>query len=237
VDWVTANHVKPAVANMSLGGGASSTLDAAVQNSINAGVGYAVAAGNGNFLGRQDACNYSPARVPEAMTIGATSSSDAKASYSNYGDCVDWFAPGVSITSAWYTSNSATNTISGTSMASPHTAGVAALYLQANPGASPLAVRDALYDATTKNIVTSSSTANNHLLYSLFGGGRRPRRTTRPQRRSRIRAATSPAASPTPAATRTARLAPGVGTLETEVPPLPKTRHAPTPLRAPTRSA
>ncbi|HUH12731.1 MAG TPA: S8 family serine peptidase [Longimicrobiales bacterium] len=177
VDWVTANHVKPATANMSLGGGASSSLDDAVRNSIAAGVGYAVAAGNGDFLGRQqDACNYSPARVAEAMTIGATNNSDQKASWSNYGNCVDWFAPGVSITSAWYTSTTATNTISGTSMASPHTAGVAALFLEANPGASPAAVRDAIYAATTKGIVTSSSTANNHLLYSLFtdGGGGEP---------------------------------------------------------------
>jgi subtilisin family serine protease len=172
IDWVTANHVKPAVANMSLGGGASSTLDAAVQNSIAAGVGYAVAAGNGNFAGRaQDACNYSPARVPEAMTIGATTSSDAKASYSNYGNCVDWFAPGSSITSAWYTNDDATNTISGTSMATPHTAGVAALYLEVDPNASPLAVRNALYDLTTKGVVTSANTANNHLLYSIIGTG------------------------------------------------------------------
>jgi subtilisin family serine protease len=175
IDYVTANHVKPAVANMSLGGGASTTLDAAVQNSIAAGVGYAVAAGNGNWIGRQDdACKYSPARVPEAMTIGATTSSDAKASYSNYGNCVDWFAPGSSITSAWYTSNTATNTISGTSMAAPHTAGAAALYLQVNTGASPQQVRDALYNATTKGVVTSSSTANNHLLYTFFSGGGDP---------------------------------------------------------------
>ncbi|MFO7587839.1 MAG: S8 family serine peptidase [Gemmatimonadota bacterium] len=172
IDWVTANHVKPAVANMSLGGGASSSVDEAVQNSIAAGVGYAVAAGNGNFIGRQqDACNYSPARVPEAMTIGATDKTDKKASWSNYGSCVDWFAPGVGITSAWYTGNTATNTISGTSMASPHTAGVAALYLEANPSASAATVRNALYDATTKGIVTSSSTANNHLLYSVVSGG------------------------------------------------------------------
>jgi subtilisin family serine protease len=177
IDWVTAQTARPAVANMSLGGGASSSLDAAVQNSIAAGVGYAVAAGNGNFIGRQDdACKYSPARVPEAMTVSATDDTDKKASWANYGNCVDWFAPGVNITSAWYTSDTATKTISGTSMATPHTTGVAALYLEANPGASPQQVRDALYDATTKGIVTSSSTANNHLLYSLFGDVRAARK-------------------------------------------------------------
>jgi subtilisin family serine protease len=169
VDWVTGHHTgtSPAVANMSLGGGASTALDTAVRNSIADGVSYAVAAGNGNAGGRQqDACKYSPARVPEAMTIGATDKTDRKASWSNYGSCVDWFAPGVSITSAWYTSDTATNTISGTSMATPHTAAVAALYLQSNTGASPQTVRDALYAATTKGIVSSSSTANNHLLFT-----------------------------------------------------------------------
>ena len=169
IDWVTGNHAagQPAVANMSLGGSGNSSVDAAVSNMIADGVATAVAAGNGNQGGRQqDACRYSPARVSAAMTIGATDSTDRKATWSNYGNCVDWFAPGVSILSSWSTSNTATNTISGTSMATPHTTGVAALYLQSNSGASPAAVRDALYANTTKGVVTSSSTANNHLLFT-----------------------------------------------------------------------
>jgi subtilisin family serine protease len=171
VDWVTGNHAAgaPAVANMSLGGGASTALDTAVQNSIADGVSYAIAAGNGNQGGRgQDACRQSPARVADAMTIGATDSTDTKTSWSNFGGCVDWFAPGLGITSAWYSSNTATNTISGTSMATPHTAGVAALYLQGNPGASPATVRQALYDNSTKGAVKASKTTNNHLLFSNY---------------------------------------------------------------------
>jgi serine protease len=168
VDWVTANHVKPAVANMSLGGGASSALDTAVNNSIAAGVFYAVAAGNDNA----NACNYSPARAANAMTVGSTTSTDARSSFSNFGTCVDIFAPGSSITSAWYTSNSATNTISGTSMASPHVAGVAALYLAGNTTASPSAVTTAINNNATLNKVTSAGTGSpNRLLYSQFGGG------------------------------------------------------------------
>ncbi len=172
VNWVTNHHIAtgtPAVANMSLGGGANSSVDTAVKNSIAKGVSYAIAAGNGNAGGKeQDACKYSPARVSEAMTIGATDKSDTKARWSNYGPCVDWFAPGVGITSAWYTSDIATNTISGTSMATPHTAGVAAQYLQSNTAASPQQVRDALYANTTKGIVKSSKTTNNHLLLTNY---------------------------------------------------------------------
>jgi subtilisin family serine protease len=167
LDWVTAQHAKPAVANMSLGGGASSSADEAVGRMIASGVATAVAAGNGNNGGvGQNACNYSPARVPAAMTIGATDKGDRKAPWSNYGDCIDWFAPGVGITSAWYTSSTATNTISGTSMAAPHTTGVAAVYLQSHISASPSTVRNALYANLTKGIVTLSRTANNHLLYT-----------------------------------------------------------------------
>lgn len=169
MDWVTANHLTPATANMSLGGGASVSVDDAARRMIASGVATGIAAGNGNIAGiAQDACKYSPARVAEAMTIGSTTKTDAKSSFSNYGTCVDWFAPGSGITSSWYTSDVATNTISGTSMATPHVVGVAALYLQSNPGASPQTVRDALYAATTKGIVTSSKTANNHLLFTNY---------------------------------------------------------------------
>ncbi len=135
---MTGNHPSgaPAVANMSLGGGASTTVDNAVKNAIADGVTFAVAAGNSNA----DACRFSPARVPEALTVGATTQTDAKASYSNYGKCLDLWAPGTSITSSWNSSDSATNTISGTSMATPHVAGVAALYLQGNPSSNPATV-------------------------------------------------------------------------------------------------
>jgi subtilisin family serine protease len=170
IDWITGNHAagQPAVANLSLGGGANTSVDDAVRRMIADGVATAIAAGNGNKRGQQNACNYSPARVTQGMTIGATNNTDTKASWSNYGSCVDWFAPGVSITSAWKNTNTATNTISGTSMATPHTAGVAALYLQGHPSASPQVVRDALAANTTKGVVKNSNTTNNNLLFSNY---------------------------------------------------------------------
>ena len=115
-----------------------------------------------------NACNYSPASEPTAITVGATTSADARASYSNYGSCLDVFAPGSFITSAWHTSNTATNTISGTSMASPHVAGVAALALQANPQSSPAQIASFITGYATLNKVTSAGTGSpNRLVYSL----------------------------------------------------------------------
>ena len=178
VDWVTGNHQagEPAVANMSLGGGANAALDTAVRNMIADGVSVAIAAGNGNILGFPvNSCNQSPARVAEGITVGASDSNDAKASFSNYGTCVDLHAPGVNITSSWGTADTATNTISGTSMASPHVAGVAAQFLQNNPTASPAVVQQTIKDLSTKGVVTGTagglfggSTPNNHLLFTNF---------------------------------------------------------------------
>ncbi|WP_417446090.1 S8 family peptidase [Kangiella sp.] len=165
IDWVANNHTKPAVANMSLGGGASSSIDTAVANLVSAGVTVVVAAGNDN----SSACNYSPAREPSAITVGSTTSSDSRSSFSNYGSCLDIYAPGSSITSAW--SNGGTNTISGTSMASPHVAGVAALYLADNPTATPSQVDTAITDAATPGVVSDAKSGSpNLLLYSLFDG-------------------------------------------------------------------
>ena len=164
VDWVTINRGPgPAVANMSLGGGASSSLDTAVNKSIQSGVTYSIAAGNSNA----DACRYSPARVPEAITVGATTSTDSRASYSNFGSCLDLFAPGSNITSTWLAGGVAT--ISGTSMAAPHVAGVAVLYLQGHPNALPVEVATAMVNnSSSVRIGNSGRKSPNRLLYSLI---------------------------------------------------------------------
>jgi aqualysin 1 len=171
IDWVTANKVRPAVANMSLGGPASTSLDNAVTKSIASGVAYAVAAGNDNA----NACNTSPARTLEAVTVGATTSTDARSSFSNFGDCLDVFAPGSSITSAWHTTNTATNTISGTSMATPHVAGAAALYLQGRPNDTPAQVREAIVNTATSGVVAGAGTGSpNKLLFAPLPAGDPP---------------------------------------------------------------
>ena len=170
VDWVTGDHTSGgAVANMSLGGtGSNATLENAVRASISDGTVYAIASGNSN----SDACNFTPARTPEAITVNASTINDARASFSNFGTCTDIFAPGENITSAWNTSDSATNTISGTSMATPHVAGGAAIILNANPGMAPQTVATTMYNNSTPNKITNPGTGSpNRLLFVNTGGG------------------------------------------------------------------
>ncbi|MFI5911154.1 S8 family serine peptidase [Dactylosporangium sp. NPDC051541] len=161
IDWITANAQKPAVVNMSLGGAADGSVDQAVRNSIAAGITYAVAAGNSNI----DACTVSPARTAEAITVGATDQSDTRASFSNWGSCLDLFAPGVSITSSSNAGDTATTVMSGTSMATPHVTGAAALYLSAHPAATPGQVRDALVAGSVTGVVANTGSGSpNRLL-------------------------------------------------------------------------
>ena len=168
IDWVTQNHVKPAVANMSLSGGASEALDNALRNSIAAGVTYVVSAGNKDA----DACQFSPSRVEEALTVGATTSTDLRASFSNVGPCLDLFAPGMTVLSASKDSDTQTAWMNGTSMAAPHVSGTAALYLQLNPGASPGAVTAALLANATSDVVENAGEGSpNRMVYTGFIGG------------------------------------------------------------------
>ncbi|KOU22171.1 serine protease [Streptomyces sp. WM6372] len=158
IDWVTQHHSGPSVANMSLGGGADEALDEAVRRAIASGVTFAVAAGNESA----DAGQGSPSRVPEAITVASSTIDDAQSSFSNFGSVVDLYAPGSDITSDWNDSDTGTKTISGTSMATPHVVGAAAVYLAGHPSATPAQTAAALTAAATSGAVTnpSAGTAN-----------------------------------------------------------------------------
>lgn len=178
IEWVTENAKFPAVANMSLGGGSSTALDEAVKKSIQAGIFYVVAAGNDN----KDACQGSPNRVDAALTVGSTTNKDTRSDFSNKGKCVDIFAPGSDIKSAWHTGNSATKTISGTSMASPHAAGAAALYLQNNPKAKPATVFAALIKSSTPSTLEGlGSGSPNKMLYVESKAATEPKPEPKPE--------------------------------------------------------
>ncbi|MBC7895248.1 MAG: S8 family peptidase [Cytophagaceae bacterium] len=163
INWVAANRILPAVANMSLGGSLNTAVNTATAGLVSAGVFTAVASGNSSA----NACSFSPASTPTATTVNASTITDARASFSNFGTCTDIFAPGQSITSAWIGSNTAISTISGTSMASPHVAGAAALYLGANPTATPAQVDAALKAGATLNKITNPGAGSPNLLLNI----------------------------------------------------------------------
>jgi subtilisin family serine protease len=162
IDWVAAHRNGPSVLSMSLGGGAFAPLDAAVEAASAAGVTVVVAAGNEN----DDACGGSPARAPSAITVGATDATDKRAPFSNWGNCVDLFAPGVNVLSSWFTADDAANTISGTSMATPHVSGLVARYLQAHPAATPAEVTAAVVAAATPGTVVDPKGSPDRLAYA-----------------------------------------------------------------------
>jgi len=162
INWVAENHTSPAVANMSLRGSANDAIDKAVNDAIDAGVTFVVAAGNDT----DDACHWSPARVANAITVGAINNEDSRPSWSNYGECVNIFAPGVDILSAGIDSDDDTETMSGTSMASPHVAGVVALYLEDHQNATPSNVRQAIYDTATPGRVSNRNGSANLIVFS-----------------------------------------------------------------------
>jgi subtilisin family serine protease len=164
IDWVTQNRRLPAVANMSLGGLYNQAVNDAIEGSIRSGVSYAVAAGNNAW----DACIFSPASAPSALTVAATARDDSQAWFSNWGTCVDLYAPGDSISSPWIGNDTDHRVLSGTSMASPHVAGMAALYLETHPLGSPAAVAQALAAVATQGQIKSIGTGSPNLL--VFSG-------------------------------------------------------------------
>lgn len=167
IDWVTANAIKPAAANLSLGGSLNSALTQAVTNSINSGVVYGVSAG----ASASDACQFSPGNAPNALTVAASDMADKRASFSNFGTCLDLFAPGVSIKTAWHTSNTATLVLSGTSISAALVTGAAAIYLHAHPTATPLTVNNAITSLATQGVLTNIGTGSPNLLLFTVGLG------------------------------------------------------------------
>ncbi|MEP7074932.1 MAG: S8 family serine peptidase [Acidobacteriota bacterium] len=201
ISWVAANKIRPAVANISItSAGTSSALETVLTNAIASGVTFTIAAGNNNA----DACGYTPARTAAAITVGATGSTDVRAGFSNWGSCVDIFAPGVSMTSAWIGSDTALNTVSGTSMASPTVAGVVALYLETHPNATSAAVWDALNGFSTAGVVTGLDVASpNKLVFSSVNGAPPPPPTPTPTPAPTPTPTPNPTPTPTPVPTPT----------------------------------